>query len=484
MFLAVIFLSQNGKAERRRGKMTGYEKSIHVFFPGIPGEGITLKELMDHLAGPVISLAIHLLALGILGSMVLAKAPEKAPEELLVEIRDVIAEAVPVIREERREMPEETLEESPVFELSRPLPESAAAAPEVTDPIQLSGTLEDIAIPTPAVPHTKSALRLSVTSTFGSTGGGNGSGKGASGRKKNSYEGMLQGVFYDLKQTRGRKDSGANLMQVMHEFVNGEWRKKYDKRGVLSYPELEKYYSPRTRLWNSCFYIPRMEAAKAPEAFHCGKEVAPSRWVAIYSGLVRAPFSGKFRFVGSADDVLVVRFNEKVVLDYGYFSFSMGSGLDAGKKKAMAQDPDADPGIRREVGKYSAYRDPVEIFTQFGGSSVGHATGRTIEVREGALYPIDILISEIPGGIFHAALFIQRLDENGIPLENNPRALPLFRTTLALPGEDLTREEGSNAARFLRYGPVWRAISGNEKTASSSAPVQAGENDDFNDLTL
>ncbi len=466
--------------------MTGCEKGIHTVLPGIPGEGITLKELMDHLAGPVISLAIHLLALGILGSVVLAKAPEKAPEELLVEIRDVIVEAVPELREERREMPEETLEESPVFDLSRPLPENTGTASEVMDPIQLSGTLEDIAMPTPAVPHTKSALKLSVTSTFGTLGNGDGK-SGASGRKKNSYEGMLQGVFYDLKQTRGRKDSGANLMEVMHEFVNGRWRKKYDRKGSLSYPELEKYYSPGTRLWNSCFYIPRMEAAKAPEAFHCGKEVAPSRWVAIYSGWVRAPFSGKFRFVGSADDVLVVRFNEEVVLDYGYFSFSLGSGLDAEKKKAMLRSQDADSGILKTVRKYSAYKDPVEIFTQFGGSSVGHATGRTIEVREGAVYPIDILISEIPGGVFHAALFIQQLDENGKAMEEKPRALSLFRTTLALPGKDLTREEGSNAARFLRYGPVWRVVSAtDEKSAEQNATVsmERKEQDDFNDLTL
>ena len=171
--------------------MTGCEKGIHTVLPGIPGEGITLKELMDHLAGPVISLAIHLLALGILGSVVLAKAPEKAPEELLVEIRDVIVEAVPELREERREMPEETLEESPVFDLSRPLPENTGTASEVMDPIQLSGTLEDIAMPTPAVPHTKSALKLSVTSTFGTLGNGDGK-SGASGRKKNSYEAIHQ----------------------------------------------------------------------------------------------------------------------------------------------------------------------------------------------------------------------------------------------------------------------------------------------------
>ena len=84
-----------------------------------------------------------------------------------------------------------------------------------------------------------------------------------------------------------------------------------------------------------------------------------------------------------------------------------------------------------------------------------------LEVREGQVYPIEIMISEVPGGKFSMLLFAEQLDANGQPLEPNPDSLTLFRTTLDLP----EHPRQSDFPDFKPYGPIWRVV---RSTASSS----------------
>ncbi len=59
--------------------------------------------------------------------------------------------------------------------------------------------------------------------------------------------------------------------------------------------------------------MPVMDAKDAPKAFKVNKPA--SYWAVHYRGKVRAPATGTYRFVGLADDFLLVRFGGRLVLD-------------------------------------------------------------------------------------------------------------------------------------------------------------------------
>ena len=113
-----------------------------------------------------------------------------------------------------------------------------------------------------------------------------------------------------------------------------------------------------------------------------------------------------------------------------------------------------------------------------------------LEVQEGQVYPIEVLISEIPGGEFNMVLFIEQLDANGQPLDPNPDRFTLFRTTLDLP-EQPKREHPP----FNPFGPIWRVVrstsgsSGSGRGSGSlvgnrTQPRTARVSEDDDDLSL
>ena len=243
------------------------------------------------------------------------------------------------------------------------------------------------------------------------------------GKENHAIKGeTLQGVFYDLKLTKELKPSGSSFRDVMLSFANGGWKKEYDDNGEVHYPELDGFYASPTRLWNTFFLIDKkIEAKNAPADFKCGKEVEQSEWVCIYSGSVKAPFSGKFRFLGFCDDALIVRFNKKIVLDHGWSTYT-------------------------ESDKYCVGTYPTKC-----SDSTGLGQGLTIEVVKGRVYPVEIMFSEIPGGHFTLGVYFERLDKNGKPFLNNPKRFPLFRTTTDLPEKQPTRLFPD----FDPDGPIW-----------------------------
>ena len=102
-------------------------------------------------------------------------------------------------------------------------------------------------------------------------------------------------------------------------------------------------------------------------------------------------------------------------------------------------------------------------------SNPAHSLGKgsVITVNEGEVYPIEVLISEVPGGDYYQVLYIERLDDNGQPLDPNPDSRPLFRTTLALPD----KHPSLPYPDFTPYGPVWKVV---RSTASSGGGSGSG----------
>lgn len=316
-------------------------------------------------------------------------------------------------------------------------------------------------------------------------------------------EDMLQGVFYDLKQTRNRQPSkdfsavssdgeyvGENLsptLKAVQSFVNGTWQKSTDIKGRMNYSALSAYYSPPNKVWTSSFYSGDIPSATAPQVFGCPDEVKPNCWICIYSGYVVAPFSGKFRFVGFGDDFLLVRINRNIVFDYGRNSATLGVNLGSEKRSSLvAADSEKSQSSKNPIERimptiskgesgtffYSknklVIRSP-EYMNTASDFGCGLANGSVISVRQGEVIPIEILIGDI-GGNFNYVLFVERLDTNGNALYPG-KPLLLFRTSDVLPPSFST----DSAVAFDKNSPVWKVVDARGQPIPSHLPPAAAK---------
>jgi hypothetical protein len=104
--------------------------------------------------------------------------------------------------------------------------------------------------------------------------------------------------------------------------------------------------------------------------------------------------------------------------------------------------------------------EPVEIRRQGSARLIkdlgGLGVGREFEARAGVDYPIEILISEIPGGLFAAYLLIEEVgatyqkDRNGAPI------LPVFRLDAHPPAQ-------GEGPPYDPNGPVWQLVPNRQK---------------------
>lgn len=273
----------------------------------------------------------------------------------------------------------------------------------------------------------------------------------------------LIGRFYDLKQPirEGAKALSRNeVVAKIREFDE----KKWDLR------VLEDYYSPAVRLYAPYFYLPRCKASYGPEAFQCnvpeeGRRVQPCAWVVVYRGVVTAPESGHFRFVGMGDDTLMVRFNNKLVLEGGWSVPSRSTDMNQGTYRSYQQEMINNKNKRA----YYQYKQTPHWNRVIGGIPAG----QVFKVKKGEKYPIEILVSEIPGSEFGFCLLVEKVKSPGrpprgiIPADKSPE-LALFRTNETKPdfsaieraltaGDKDFRVKGfMEGPPFKEDSPVWK----------------------------
>jgi hypothetical protein len=286
---------------------------------------------------------------------------------------------------------------------------------------------------------------------------GDGIGSGPAG-KLNPF-GMLSrtpnaliGTFYDLKQTDKKKPtniSNEDTLEVIKEFVNKGWKETSLSR---------EYFQAPQKLYQTKIYIPLMDAEGAPAAFNCEKDVQPSRWVIVYRGSVTPAKSGRYRFVGAGDDVLVVRFNNKHVFDHGFYGGTTGLHLS---QMVDVLDGRNDDRERQKQLRDSPMKLPIDFYkypttNNWNGAIGGLAVGPWFEAKAGTSYPIEILLSEIPGGLFCASLMIEQVGENYTKASTGAPILPLFRLDHQPPAVTT----GDNAPPFQVDGPAWKITEG------------------------
>ena len=230
----------------------------------------------------------------------------------------------------------------------------------------------------------------------GGSGGGIGAGKGVGaggGRNFVSLFGMkgsslgasgLIGTLYDLKQTADRKPTSAAPANTgiapyrtsVREFLESGW----------SAERLQRFFKSPDKLVSGQLFITGRSADDAPKAFEVEKLMKPSRWVVHYRCYVEMPSSLPFRFVGSGDDFLIVRWNRKIALDDGYETYLAGGGnyKDFGVKVTQEFKVDRRPGGLHRL-----------------------KAGPWIQVTKGTKVPVEVLIGETPGGVFDCYLAIE-----------------------------------------------------------------------------
>lgn len=279
---------------------------------------------------------------------------------------------------------------------------------------------------------------------------GDGLGEGGDGLGSSQGGGSaLEGTFYDLKQTKngapnanaadGRVNKDA-VITVLSDFIK-TWNPA----------ALNKFYQSPTKLYAGNFCIPACNANYAPFAFQCQDKVKPAGWVAVYRGRVRAPKSGTFRFVGTGDEVIIVRFNREIVLEAGYILPGLGKTYTethiAGKNKGAADFRRFEAGILNGTDKvHKGYEFFPHPDTPLWNAELGGLmAGKEFRVTEGQIYPIEVLITEVPGGAFGMALFIQETTHGK---SKDYKTLQLFRTNFSQPdGAELKKLIGSYADR-------------------------------------
>lgn len=270
----------------------------------------------------------------------------------------------------------------------------------------------------------------------GGSGGGIGAGKGTGvggGRNFVSLFGMkssgmttggLLGTLYDLKQTSDRKPTAAAPARTgippyrasVREFLESGW----------SPGRLQKFFKSPDMLVSGQLFITSRSADDAPKAFEVEKLMKPSRWVIHYRCYVEVPSSLPFRFVGSGDDFLIVRWNRKIALDDGYETFLAGGGnyKDFGEKVTKEYKIDRKPGSLHRL-----------------------KAGPWIQVTKGTKVPVEVLIGETPGGVFDCYLAIE-VAKSGTKVKGEYEGegkLKLFRCNAdPLPAEIARDKRGLN----------------------------------------
>jgi hypothetical protein len=120
----------------------------------------------------------------------------------------------------------------------------------------------------------------------------------------------LTGTFFDLKQTKDGKPiqmDTKKFFAVLAHFADG-WNIR----------RLNDYFQSPKKKYATFFMIPIINSASATKAFGVQDTVKPDFWAAYYEGHIAAPETGKYRFHGYGDDILLVRIKKRLVLDAGY----------------------------------------------------------------------------------------------------------------------------------------------------------------------
>lgn len=345
------------------------------------------------------SLLVHLVLVLILGGTVLFTS-EQAPEGFTGQGEGFITGES---GDEGGTPPETAPSDTTVPEMTMP-------TPAVESPVDALTTVSTVtpafSLPNPATAFAAPPPQLA--SALKSVGAGSGLGKGPAGGagglglgrgrlfgSPSAQEGVI-GRFCDLRrgpdgEDRGATVSGTEYLSLVDQLIG--------PNGAVNEASLGSYFRPQDTLRTSFLLIPPLAQDEAPKAF--GQQSLPgyAAWLTTYKGRLRADRPGNYRFVGGADELLIVRVNGRVVLDATWRTIPWANGNPTGVQPESS--------IPWQSGGAVRFGDAL-----YFGSWVNLSQP----------FDIEITIGEGWGGDFAAVLLIEK---QGVDYGNGPR--PLFK---------------------------------------------------------
>lgn len=363
------------------------------------------------------SLLVHVILVVLGGSIVLYKAQVEAP--------DFVAGEGSILTDQNTvAMPPEAQPEHKEMTTPEAVTPQIAAAPisAITSVTATASQFEmsNIAATVPVKGVQMASIDKGLADKMAALGSGAGM-KGGSTRMLGQREKLASafvGTFYDLKQTRNKKPTNITpdeYHKVFRKYIAENW-----KESIFA-----EYFRAKDPVYATQIFTPNIPAVDGPKSFNLEKEVQPSRWLVHYRARVSPPEDGTYHFVGAGDDVMLVRFDGKLVLDRCWYQ--------------------ADEQLHPERNY------------EYGWSNIpnGFGKGKAVRAQAGKYYDMDVLIGEQPGGLSYAALLVEQegveypQDSKGNPI------LPVFRFVDAPLADP---EPGQTYAPHMENGPVWKAI--------------------------
>jgi hypothetical protein len=304
------------------------------------------------------------------------------------------------------------------------------------------------------------------------------------------------GNFYDLKQTPGgrpteigkqaaidltnsdqyNRSTALLACKTLNTFISSGWNEN----------RLSGFFKAPKQKFATTFMMPPMGADEAPVAFGVEDQVKPSYWVCHYKGSIAAPETGRYRFCGHADDILVVGIGKKVVLDASYPDLikkvTSWKSRDENNRKFPLDIYGKTDGmdfldVFSQIEKAGGYDGDVPFFEayaqiQVDGKPISTDTrsyetatsrmviGDWISLTKGKTVPVEILIGEIPGGGFRCRLLIEQEGKEYKMVQSDGGlrpVLPVFKTT-AVDDEDLIKKMNLKLDQMTLDGPAFGVL--------------------------
>lgn len=288
---------------------------------------------------------------------------------------------------------------------------SAIPSPPLGDPVPNTPPTDN-----PPVQLTRSPVVFKGIPTRGAGGGGLGGGV--------RLEGDMVGMFVDLS-----KDGKGNLRP---EFLPTAGKGSFANKDRLLFQDVHHlltnnltreafapYHVVPQKVFLSHLVLPYVKSSIGPATYkveHAVKKGAP--WVAVYRGQLQPEKDGLYRLAGFYDDVLVVRVDGKLVLEFTWQTRLNGVGKPSPIGTGWAQKDAAVAGKHRMKG--------------FQGTPLAY--GDWFPLRAGQSVPVEILVGDNGGdgengGLTGGILLVERKGEAYAKAPDGMPLLPPFATT-------------------------------------------------------
>jgi len=404
----------------------------------------------------LIAIAVHLLALLTVGSVVIFKGGN--PLAMFTGEKVASGDIGP-----ESSAPPSNEEPTPQ-EDSVPM---AEATPTPTDITETKDILSlSTPAPTPSFAPSTPAKVSSIPSISGGSSGTRGGPSGGTGSPKKARTGKgslfgfdetleddLIGTMYDLKlDATGKKTSGlgpdgspgvtdSDFYRACRELIAGN---------RVNESALRRYFAVPKKLGATQIFIPVCDAAEATKVFGVADKVKPNFWVIRYKGRFSAPVSGRYRFVGKADDLLWVAVDGRTVLEAHWRTDDFLTNWRPPKEHL----------------KENSIYEFMNGNTEDDRSKAFLTYGDWMDLESGKPKEIEILLGEYGGGRFFGVLLIQQQGTEEKKGKSKDRPLiPLFVT--AEPNAQLRQAMRNSRLEFPKETPIFAATQKGGNTAPS-----------------